>query len=70
MEEKNKNMIPAWKKYSLSIAEAAEYFGVGEKRLRQIAGDNVGADFLLEIGSHVRFKREKFAKYLDETSSI
>ena len=30
--------IPVWKKYSLNVSEAAEYYGIGEKRLRQIAG--------------------------------
>lgn len=43
--------IPVWEKYSLNIPEAAEYYGIGEKRLRQIANENVGADFILEIGS-------------------
>ena len=36
--------IPVWKKYSLNVSEAAEYYGIGEKRLRQIAGENEGAD--------------------------
>ncbi len=57
--------IPPWKRYSLSIAEAARYYGIGEKRLRQIAYENEGADFLLEVGSHVRIKRVLFEKYLD-----
>ena len=34
--------IPVWKKYSLNVSEAAEYYGIGEKRLRQIAGENEG----------------------------
>ena len=42
--------IPVWKKYSLNVSEAAEYYGIGEKRLRQIAGENEGADFILEVG--------------------
>ena len=46
--------IPVWKKYSLNVSEAAEYYGIGEKRLRQIAGENEGADFILEVGSHIR----------------
>ena len=43
--------IPVWEKYSLNVSEAAEYYGIGEKRLRQIAGENEGADFILEVGS-------------------
>ena len=50
--------IPVWKKYSLNVSEAAEYYGIGEKRLRQIAGENEGADFILEVGSHIRFRRK------------
>ena len=53
--------IPVWKKYSLNISEAAEYYGIGEKRLRQIVGENEGADFILEVGSHIRFKRKLFS---------
>ena len=51
--------IPVWKKY-----------GIGEKRLRQIAGENEGADFILEVGSHIRFKRKLFEDYLDTASTV
>ena len=30
----------------------------------------VGADFILEIGSHIRFKRRLFEKYLDLSSMV
>ena len=63
-------MIPVWKKYSLNVSEAAEYYGIGEKRLRQIAGENAGADFILEVGSHIRFKRKLFEEYLDAASTV
>lgn len=62
--------VPVWEKYFLNIPEAAEYYGIGEKRLRQIANENVGADFILEIGSHIRFKRRLFEKYLDLSSTV
>lgn len=62
--------VPVWHKYSLSILEAAEYYGIGEKRLRQIARMNVGAEFILEIGSHVRFKRKLFEEYLDVATTV
>ena len=62
--------VPVWEKYSLNIPEVAEYYGIGEKRLRQIANENVGADFILEIGSHIRFKRRLFEKYLDLSSTV
>ena len=64
------NTVPIWKKYSLSIQEAAEYYGIGEKRIRQIASENPNADFVLEVGSHIRIKRELFEKYLDESTVV
>ena len=64
------NTVPIWKKYSLSIQEAAEYYGIGEKRIRQIASENPNADFVLEVGAHIRIKRELFEKYLDESTVV
>lgn len=70
MENNIKFVVPIWKKYSLNIPEAAEYYGIGEKRLRQIADANVGADFILEIGTHIRFKRRLFEEYLDMATAV
>lgn len=72
MEEENeiKLHIPIWHKYSLSIPEAAEYYGIGEKRLRQIAYLNAGESFILEIGSHIRIKRRLFEEYLDMSTVV
>ena len=57
-------------KYSLSISEAALYFGIGEKRLRAIINENQGADYILEIGTHIRIKREKFEEYLNNATAL
>ncbi|WP_252196818.1 excisionase [Anaerostipes hadrus] len=38
--------------------------------MRQIAGENEGADFILEVGSHIRFKRKLFEDYLDTASTV
>ena len=62
--------IPVWRKYSLNVSEAAEYYGIGEKRLRQLAYENHGSDFILEIGTHIRFKRKLFEEYLDSSDSL
>ena len=64
------NRVPIWKKYSLNISEAADYYGIGEKRLRQIASENPDVDFILEIGSHTRFKRKLFEEYLDSSNTV
>ena len=34
-----KNEVPLWKKYALTLSEAAQYFGIGERKLQQIADD-------------------------------
>lgn len=63
--EERKDFVPIWEKYSLNFAEAAEYFGIGEKRLRQIVAEHSGAGFFLEVGTHIRIKRKKFSEFLD-----
>ena len=39
--------IPYWERYMLTIREAAEYFHIGEKKMRQIVEDYEGADFII-----------------------
>lgn len=39
--------IPIWRKYTLSIEEAAAYFRIGEHKLRRIINENKNADYLL-----------------------
>ena len=62
--------VPVWEKYGLTITEASEYFGIGEKKLRQIVQENSHEDFILNNGVKVIIKRVKFEQYLDVTYSI
>lgn len=64
------NSVPLWHKYTLTISEASEYFGIGEKKLRQIVQENETADFLLNNGVKVLIKRGKFERFIDDTCSI
>ena len=64
------NSIPLWQRYSLSVPEAAKYFGIGEGRIYQIIAEHPGAEFILEIGSHVKIKRVLFERYLDASSCV
>ena len=64
------NEIPYWKKYMLTLREAAEYFHIGEKKMRQIVDDNLDANFLLESGNRIMIKRKLFEEYLDRASVI
>ena len=62
--------IPYWEKYMLTLREAAEYFHIGEKKMRQIVDDNLDAIFLLESGNRVMIKRRLFEEYLDNATVI
>ena len=57
-------------KLLISVPEAARYFGIGETRLYRIIAEHPGADFILEIGSHVKIKRVLFERYLDAASCV
>lgn len=62
--------VPIWEKYTLSIEEAAEYFRIGQSRLRQLAEDNPTANFLLMNGNRVQIKCRLFEKYIDGATTI
>ena len=62
--------IPYWEKYMLTLREAAEYFHIGEKKMRQIVDENMDAKFLLESGNRVMIKRKLFEEFLDNSSVI
>lgn len=64
------NAVPLWEKYTLTIREAAEYFNIGEKRLRRIVDENPNADFIVMNGNRAMFKRKLFEKYVDEAGVI
>ena len=62
--------IPYWEKYMLTLREAAAYFHIGEKKMRQIVDENMDAKFLLENGNRVMIKRKLFEEYLDKANVI
>ncbi|MDD3220723.1 MAG: excisionase [Lachnospiraceae bacterium] len=62
--------IPYWKKYTLSIEEAAAYFRIGENKLRSLINENKNADYLLWNGNRVQIKRVKFEQYVDQLEVI
>ena len=68
IEMKENASVPIAYKYSLSIQEAAEYYGIGEKRLRSFLSEHWNEPFILEIGSHIRIKRRLFEEYLDQAA--
>ncbi len=64
------NEVPLWKKYALTLSEAALYFGIGERKLQQIADDNRDTGIVIYNGVKLLFKREKFTEWLNEVNSI
>lgn len=64
-----KTLLPG-EKYNLTVKEAAEYFTIGEKKLRRLAEENPEAGFALMNGSHMLIKRTAFEKYVDMAESI
>lgn len=62
--------IPYWERYLLTIREAAEYFHIGEKKLRQIVEENGSADFIIMNGNRAMIKRKAFEQYLDQATAV
>ena len=57
-------------KYALSIEEAAEYFHIGMKHLRELIKRDPNAKWALWNGTHVTIKRRLFEELLDTTNAI
>lgn len=60
--------IALCEKYSLTIKEAAVYFGIGENRLREIAKEYLPC--VLKIGSKTLIKRKVLEEYLDRQNVL
>lgn len=62
--------LPWYEKYTLTVEEAAQYFGIGETALRRFLSDHEDASFIIKNGSKTLIKKAVFAKYLDEKISV
>ena len=60
--------IPIWEKYALTIEEAALYFRIGQKELREKT-DEPNCDFVIFKGTHRLIKRKKMEEYLNNIST-
>ena len=70
LPERNPDTVPICERYTLSIPEAAQYFGIGQVRLRSIIHANPNADFLLMVGNRLQIKRKKFEAFIDDMSVV
>lgn len=62
--------LPTDRKYCIGIEEAARYYGIGTKKLRQIIAEHPTDNFYLEIGRHVLLKRKQFEAWLDDATAL
>lgn len=61
--------VPVWEKALLTLDEAAQYFGIGLNKLREIT-DTENCPFVLFNGSKRLIKRRLFDAYLEQAYSI
>ena len=49
--EKNYCDIPVWRRYTLTIEEAARYYHIGEEKLRMLIEEHPNEDFYVMNGN-------------------
>lgn len=65
-----KRELPWWQKYTLTLNEASEYFGIGYKKLKMFVQEHSDEDFVLWNGNRALIKREQFEKYMDSQMNV
>jgi excisionase family DNA binding protein len=67
-----KKSVPIWEKYMLTVDEAAQYFGIGEKKIRMLIAENTNTDFCftVQIGNKSLINRHKFEDFLNHTTAL
>lgn len=66
----NKYPVPVWEKYILTIEEAAQYFQIGECKLRRLLEENPDEEYILANGNRKLIKRRLFEQYIDRCAVI
>ena len=57
-------------KFCLTIDEAAEYFNIGEKKLRKMVVDYLDSGFVIQNGVKVLIKRKRFEDFLEDITAL
>ena len=72
VREINRKNVPIWENYMLTVDEAVQYFGIGEKKIRTLIAENINTDycFTVQIGNKSLINRQKFENYLNHTTSL
>ena len=66
----NNTDVPIWEKYTLTIEEASKYFRIGENKLRKLAEENIGSNWVIMNGNRMQIKRKQFEKIIDTLDEI
>lgn len=61
--------VPLWNRMCLTISEASELSGIGEKNLRKLVKEH-GKDFVIQVGRKTMIKRSAFEKWLSLNSAL
>ena len=57
-------------KFCLTIEEAAEYFNIGEKKLRRIIADHMDYGLVIQNGVKILIKRKRFEDFLTDLTAL
>lgn len=69
ISKESKVEIPWWEKYTLTLTEASEYFGIGYKKLSKFVDEHKDENFVLWNGTRAQIKRVLFENYINEKLS-
>ena len=61
--------VPVWEKSMLTLKEAAQYFGIGINKLRELT-DAENCPYVLFVGNNRMIKRRVLDTYLEQAFSI
>ena len=64
------NNVRICEKYALTVAEAAIYFEIGEKKLRSMIEEYSHKGLFLQNGVKYTIKRKMFEDFLNEATTI
>ena len=67
---KSNSEVPMHNRFLISVEEASKLYGIGVKTLYRMTRNNPEADFILEVGSHYKIKRELFEEFLKYSSNL
>lgn len=70
VDDRQSIKIPIWKKYALTVKEAAEYYNIAETKMRDFLLENRNMPFVLKGGARLLVKRKMFEEFLDQNSII